>query len=316
MTISYTRPLEHSWERMKAVLFRKPFPIEAWFVMGLGAWLTDIFSGARHSYGWRDSKPDVGEVLGQAGDFLSSATTVAIVMAGLVMFGIVLLVVAWVSTRAQFVFLDNVVYGRAAFVEPWRRYGRLGWSQFLWQAAMSFAWLVPIGCIGVPLVPAIAGALAGRGWHVGDVLSVVVGVVFAAISSLVIACVLALNEDFVIPLMWRYDESATAAWARFRPLLFSRMGDFAAYLLFMFLIAILTAIGVLLAGLLTCCIGLVLMVIPYLGTVTLLPVSFVFRANGPMFLRQYGPEWDVWAGMTQAAGTAGAGSHSEASPVE
>ncbi|MBK7366786.1 MAG: hypothetical protein IPJ04_02475 [Candidatus Eisenbacteria bacterium] len=130
------------------------------------------------------------------------------------------------------------------------------------------------------------------------------GIVFALLFAVLILIVLALNEDFVIPLMWRYDESATAAWARFRPLLFSRMGDFVAYLLFMILIAILAGIGVLLAGLLTCCIGLVLMVIPYLGTVTLLPVSFVFRANGPMFLRQYGPEWDVWSGMTAATGTA------------
>lgn len=312
MNVSYSRPLEHSWERMKAVLFRKPFPIEAWFVMGLGAWLTDIFSGTRHSYGWRESKTDVGELLGSAGSYLSNGTMFALVMAGLVVLGIVLLVLAWVSARAQFVFLDNVVHGRAAFVEPWRRYGKLGRSQFLWQAAMSFAWLVPIGCIVLPLTSAIAGALAGRGWHVGDVASVIVGVGCALLSTIVIACVLALNEDFVIPLMWKYDEGATAAWARFRPLLFAHLGDFAAYLLFMLLIAILTGIGMVLAGLLTCCVGLVLMVIPYIGTVTTLPVYFVFRALGPMFLRQYGPEWDVWAGMTR---TERANTSTEGSPI-
>ena len=91
-----------------------------------------------------------------------------------------------------------------------------------------------------------------------------------------------------------------------------RLGGIAAWLGFTFLLGILTGIAVVLAGLLTCCVGLVLMMIPYIGTVTLLPVHFTFRAYGPMFLRQYGPEWDVWAGVTQ---TAQANTSSEGSPI-
>ena len=305
MTISYTRPLEHSWERMKAVLFRKPFPIESWFVMGFGAWLADILTSNNGTAGsqWKTDKHEIGDMASQAADFVANPTMIAVVFAVLVMAGILLLVLAWVSARAKFVFLENVVHGRAAFLDPWRRSGRLGNSLFLWNAVISFAWLLPIAFLLVPMRYAIASYLGGHGWGHVMIGPLTLGIVLALVSALAIFVVCALTDDFVVPLMWKYDESAWVAWSRFRPLLLSRLGDFVAYMLFAVLIALLAGIGVLLAGLLTCCLGLVLMVIPYIGTVVTLPLHFVFRAFGPMFLRQYGPEWDVWSAMTQPAGT-------------
>jgi hypothetical protein len=44
-------------------------------------------------------------------------------------------------------------------------------------------------------------------------------------------------------------------------------------------------------GLATCCIGWLVLAIPYLGTVILLPVYVTARALGPEFLAQYGAEW-------------------------
>jgi hypothetical protein len=41
----------------------------------------------------------------------------------------------------------------------------------------------------------------------------------------------------------------------------------------------------------TCCIA----AIPYVGTVILLPVFVVFRSFSLLFLRQFGPDYDVWA---------------------
>ena len=71
VTISYTRPLEHSWERMKAVLFRKPFPIESWFVMGFGAWLAELLSGSNGTAGsqWTTGAQRWDALLGEVGDF-------------------------------------------------------------------------------------------------------------------------------------------------------------------------------------------------------------------------------------------------------
>ncbi len=42
---------------------------------------------------------------------------------------------------------------------------------------------------------------------------------------------------------------------------------------------------------LTCCIA----AIPYVGTVILLPVFVLLRSFSLLFLRQFGPDYDVWA---------------------
>ncbi len=298
MTISYTGPLSAAWRRMKTALFARPFPIEGWFVTGFSAWLAEIFSNSSHGFssGWRkDDHHDLND-LQHVGDWLSHPAVLAGLAAVLCAVLVVTLVLAWVSARAQFVFLDNVVRGRAAFVAPWKRSGRLGMSLFLWHAAMSFAWLVPVACLLVPFAPLLASAFAGDAtWSDSLALGVLVGVGAAILCGLALLVVYLLNDNFVIPLMWKYDEGAVSAWRRFGALLAAHPGDFGAYLAFTFILAIGAFVAVVLAGLLTCCVGLALAVIPYIGVVVTLPVYYVFRALGPEFLRQYGPEWDVWA---------------------
>jgi hypothetical protein len=46
----------------------------------------------------------------------------------------------------------------------------------------------------------------------------------------------------------------------------------------------------------TCCIAL----IPYIGTVILLPLVVCLRAFGLRFIRQFGSDYDVWAAMPEA----------------
>jgi hypothetical protein len=41
----------------------------------------------------------------------------------------------------------------------------------------------------------------------------------------------------------------------------------------------------------TCCIGFLLLIIPYIGSVVLLPVFYTFRAFSIEFLEQYGEEF-------------------------
>ena len=52
-----------------------------------------------------------------------------------------------------------------------------------------------------------------------------------------------------------------------------------------------TAIVACLVTCATCCIA----AIPYIGTVILLPVFVLLRSFSLLFLRQFGPEYDVWA---------------------
>jgi len=48
---------------------------------------------------------------------------------------------------------------------------------------------------------------------------------------------------------------------------------------------------VIFAGLVTCCIGWLLLVIPYIGTVVTLPFWYTLRAFSLEFLGQFGPEY-------------------------
>jgi hypothetical protein len=54
---------------------------------------------------------------------------------------------------------------------------------------------------------------------------------------------------------------------------------------------ILIVIGIVLVGLLTCCVGFVLLIIPYINAVVLLPISYTLRAFSVEFLQQFGPAY-------------------------
>src|SRR5439155_1467228 len=54
-------------------------------------------------------------------------------------------------------------------------------------------------------------------------------------------------------------------------------------------------LAVLMIGAIVTCATCCLAALPYLGTVILLPLFVCLRAFGLLFLRQFGPDYDVWA---------------------
>lgn len=300
MNVSYTVPLRDAWRRMRRLLF-KPFQLENWAVVGLSAFLASLsggllFGGGGPHWTRHERIPDAAaasHALDRALGVLGNPLWLGLLALALVAFAILYAVLIWVSARAHFVFLENVATGRAAFREPWRRHGRLGMSLFLFWAALSFAWLVPIAFALGAIVPVL------RHWYItstfalpGPVTLLVCGAGFA-VSAIAIALVFLLTHDFVVPLMWRHGEGAPAAWARFAPLLAARAGDFLAYVLFAMLVTVAAFGAIVIAGLVTLCIGFLLLAIPYVGTVLLLPLLATARGFGPEFLGQFGPEWRV-----------------------
>jgi hypothetical protein len=100
--------------------------------------------------------------------------------------------------------------------------------------------------------------------------------------------------DFVVPILFLRGGKCLAAWREFWGLLADNAGLFTLYILFQIVLGI--AIGIIVVGavLITCCIAGCLMMIPYLGTVLLLPV-LVFKRSYPLyFLRQFGQDYDVF----------------------
>ena len=67
-----------------------------------------------------------------------------------------------------------------------------------------------------------------------------------------------------------------------------------------------------LAGLATCCVGLILLDLPYVGALLLLPVTVTLRYFDLEFLAQFGPDFDL--GGRDGNGAGGGGRRDEDRP--
>jgi hypothetical protein len=102
-----------------------------------------------------------------------------------------------------------------------------------------------------------------------------------------------LTADFVVPIMFLRRNRCLEAWRELWALLSANAGQLILYLLFSIVLAVATGMIVMAALLVTCCVCC-LALLPYVGTVLLLPVLVFKRAYSLYFLAQFGPEYDVF----------------------
>jgi hypothetical protein len=101
----------------------------------------------------------------------------------------------------------------------------------------------------------------------------------------------ALIAGFMMPVMYRRRCRAYEAFRATVSLIAAHPGEIVLYCLFLFVLAIATGLISCFAICATCCIA----ALPYVGTVILLPVYILLRSFSLLFLRQFGPDYDVWA---------------------
>ena len=130
------------------------------------------------------------------------------------------------------------------------------------------------------------------------IAAAVLGLVFIGLLAFIVAIAFAVflkfTKDFVVPVMYLRNCTAVAGWRLFLPILSHRVGVFILYILFQIVISIAVSTIIFGLALVTCCSACCLMAVPYIGTVFLLPI-FIFKRSYPLyFLRQLGPEFDVF----------------------
>src|SRR5262249_14858743 len=108
-------------------------------------------------------------------------------------------------------------------------------------------------------------------------------VVAAAISKL--------TRDFAVPIMYLRGVTCREAWREILALFSGRLGLPIVYLLFQILLRLVIGVVLIFAP---CCIAGCLTAIPYVGTVLLLPVLVFLRSYSLFYLRQLGPQYDVF----------------------
>ncbi len=308
MEIGYLEPLRRAWARMRLTLFA-PFDLAKWLVLAFSAWLAgltdgfgggglDLRGGGRGLAELRHSVAGVREWLA------AHPLLVPVIVGGVVGVVVLLVVLLWVSSRGKFIFLDNVVHNRAAIVEPWKRYRQLGNSLFLWRLGFAAAALVILAALAA-LALLVAGGVHGftfattRG-IVAIGLAVFLALLFVAALATVALCL----DSFVVPVMARSHLSAVAAWSAFWPWLEQYLGAFVLYGLSVLALGLGVGVIVAMVGLLTCCVGFVLLAIPYVGTVLLLPMLVTYRAYSLEFLAQFDPAFRLFPNASETTSPA------------
>ncbi len=298
MEVSYTLPLQLAYERMKRALFT-PFDLSKWLVIGFAAWLAHLpgggYGGTPPTAQWnvRQSPEEMARGVSRfINDYVLAALGGALLVFAITVAACLIVALLWLSSRAKFVFLDNVVHDRARIVEPWKTFGSQGNSLFLWRLGFGVVCLAALAAVvgAPPWFAYLAGARDGSlvaAFLAGLALAgLVVGIPAAYIGFFL--------ESFVVPIMFRDRVSTTEAWRRFRGLFRARAREFIVFGLFVLALAIGVLIAVAAAGCMTCCVGYLVISLPYIGAVALLPVSYTYRALGPEFLAQFGAEYSVW----------------------
>jgi len=300
MAIAYMAPLSRAWNRMKQALFR-PFDLTRWLMVGFTAFLAQLMSSGlrfpNFSFSKRMDDMDPSKILGfpaTALDWLGGHPGwLALILFTLLLLLAVVILLTWVSSRGTFMFLDNVVHTRAEVGTPWSRYGTLANSLFLWRLCFGLASLAVI--LVMAAIGIIGFACGYRGGPTsGDFVLPLVGILFLFLIFAVAAGYVSLLLDsFVVPIMYKYDLPVLMAWKRFLTLLKQHPAPFLLYGLFTVLLHLIVATAILMLGCLTCCVGFLVLMIPYLNSVILLPLSYTFRCFSLEFLGQFGEEYSL-----------------------
>jgi hypothetical protein len=299
MNIQYIEPLSRGWKRTKKALFQS-FDLKKWFVVGFTAFLaglTDCHGGG--GSGERgQGRFDWGDIIyfpERAWEWLlNHPIWFMLIVFGIFVIFLLALLFTWLSSRGKFMFLDNVVHDRALVVNPWHEYRVEGNSLFVW----SFSLGLLVFAIVILYLTACFSTLYGQYESSTETAVLIVPVILMVLGFLAIVILTSYIElllyDFVVPIMYKYRITTPKAVRMFLPLFLSNFFHFLGYGLLILLLTILIVIGVIIGGFLTCCIGFVLLIIPYINAVVLLPISYTLRAFSVEFLEQFGPEYHIF----------------------
>jgi len=299
MNIQFWQPLSRGWEHMKQALFQ-PLDAKKWFVVGFTAFLAGLtdYSGETGYHETSDLKYNWDDMMyfpQNTWDWLQdNPGWFTLIMVGLILVILLIIVFTWLSSRGKFMFLDNVVHNQAQISKPWHEFKVQGDSLFIW----TLVFVLVVLTVFISYLVNCYTYLYDLYTAVGDEHAFLAPLIWMIIGLLVLIMLVVfidlLLTDFIVPIMYKYRIRTNEAWTKFLPLLYSHFWYFLGYAFLVMLITILVVLGIIVVGLFTCCIGFLLLLIPYLSSVVLLPVSYTLRAFSVEFLEQFGFDYQIF----------------------
>ena len=292
--IEIFKPFEEAFELMKKILFQ-PFDLKKWCVIGFAAFLAHLGGGFNFRYNrganlkGTPGFQDMVDWINQIPHWI--LLTGASVLVVLILTFVVLF--AWLRARGRFMFIDCIVRNRGAIAEPWRDFRKEGNSYFLFSLLVGLSFIVVAGLMALPFLLPVIRRVTFLHLHGAYLISVIIlwGVV---IILLVFAW--ALIAQIMMVVMYRRRCRAREAFRAALSLIATYPGEITLYCLFWIALGLGALVVACAAICATCCVAL----IPYVGTVILLPMYVCLAAFNLIFLRQFGDDYDVWFGITQS----------------
>jgi len=301
--VSVIDPIGPAFEKVKTILFR-PFDFGKWFIIGFCAWLAYLGSGGGGGGGGgRGGGPsNLHDNFGQAKEFVLENLDWIIPVASIAVMLIIVLwfVFTWLSSRGRFMFLHCVAHNKAEITTPWTKFRQHANSLFLFRIVLGLIGFITIGLPLLLAVGVIIMMIAGDGAIIIGVFGGIIIGLIILVGAIIFGLISKFTMDFVVPIMFLRTTSCVAGWREFLTILSANKARFVLYILFQIVIAI--AIGAIktMGFCIGCCFcGIsLLLLIPYIGTVILLPLPVFKRSYSLLYLKQFGPEFDVFSPET------------------
>jgi hypothetical protein len=170
---------------------------------------------------------------------------------------------------------------------------------FVFRVVLSFVVLLGLilvlGFLGSMV--ALAG-IAGSETALPILIAVFCGLLLVCFILVMLLIGLAI-DDFIVPIIYLRDCRVGEAWRELGTLLARYPASFALYVL----LKIAISIAVATIGVIACCMTCCVVLIPYVGTVILLPVYVFLRAFPLYFLAQCGTAYETLVGSASPGST-------------
>jgi hypothetical protein len=294
--ISVIDPIGQAIEHVRLMLF-KPFDLSKWLIIGFCAWLAQLGRGGGGGGGWKEYGHG-GPVMETIKNGILAHLAVIIFVAAIIVpiVIIVAVVLCWLRSRGQFMFVHCVAGNKAEVVVPWNKFARHGNSLFLFRIILGFIGFL---VIGIPIAASIfAGfVMCATGFNPAAIIGLTGAIFVVVVVAVLLGLIAKFTTDFVVPIMFLHTESSVAGWKQCLTLMGSHKAQMILYILFQIVISMVIVFIVLAICLIgcCCCCASILLLIPYIGTVILLPFIAFKRAYSLFYIRQFGTQFDVFS---------------------
>lgn len=292
--------LEKAIEHTKFMLFR-PFDLNKWIALGVIIFLSVLgtggggfsfpnFQGPGGTGGQPPSSPR--EAVEEARDFLSENLS-EIIAIGAVVFLFILAIsvlITWLGARGRLMFVRAVALDDSAIGVNWTEAGKLSASLFWFSILlMALSWLFML------LVAALAVFLFLRAVDSGAetfpefwpymAWPILLFLVYFA----VILPVWLLLNDFVVPVMYRFNVRIGPAWRVVLGMIKGNVLTLTLFYVIRFVVGIVKGFAIMLAGCATCCLGF----LPVVSQALTAPVHVFDRAFSMFALESMSPDFKM-----------------------